>query len=60
MATNIMAKYGHTPIYGHNTSGPNFLTVYDNTINCGYLPIFLWSRNRKILLQNFLVQQFEL
>ena len=40
-----MGIYGHMTIFAHNANGPNFLTVHDNTINCGSLPMFLWSGN---------------
>ena len=55
-----MAKYGHMPIYGHNTNGPNFLAVHDDTINCGFLPMFLWSGNVIKIFKMLLDQQFEL
>ena len=53
-----MAKYGHTPIYGHNTRGPKFLTVHDNTINCDFLPMFLWCGNVLKILKMLFNQQF--
>ena len=54
-----MVKYGHTPIYGHNTSGPNFLTVHDNTISCGFLPMFLWAGNLIKIFIILLDRQFD-
>ena len=55
-----MAKYGHMPIYGHNTSGPNSLTIHDKTINFDYLPMFLWCRNVMKIFKMLFDQQFGL
>ena len=55
-----MPIYGYMTIFAHNANSHNFLTVHDNTINCEFLPMFLWCGNVIKISKTLFDQQFGL